>query len=715
MSQDTNLINIDHPAPEPEVQVRIPSPEIVPTPVTSIYSRVNKDKENGWLSPSSNKRSRSSYGRSSSHQYDPFAERDGYILGRARKRTRLSSSWRFSSRSPSPEIEEEFGQEIVEDLTSPTDTRPPVVLMADEGCQTIDLGIHDEEEAVAQAARQSTNVGTSTRKNGSEDASEAPEGLMMPSPPMQTQFGTPSFRSPQARSTDNISASEPPLSPRLLPVSSDSLSFMSNLVATNPNPFDMGSKEVNSPPRILSSKPPELDTIPSSTQDDIFAASPLGRHVEQPLRDFANVPTSAFEASESNGILGQDKSSLDNSSSHWSSVNTRVALPNSTSSNITPLYELSNGNPDDQTRHESAEEDNGDEHVEANDLQGFSIAQAQSHSPGIVEGEVAEHDFPMSSGQLSHLQYPDLHGEQEHRHDLGTTNLSYPEHAGKVIEGMHQLSRAQSYAVSPSHSPQPAAIDITENDVEEESLGGHHEELFEYESEDGSAADAEVAASANDEPYQGSEEKWYKDEFRGQEDAIRSHYFSGSIVSAAADRDSGEESADEGEDYDEADKIPTDHYSGEEEEFSEEEELGSYDEEDEGAYDDEEEGSYDEEPLEDDEFVTRPPVSTGPVFVDLISDDEDEVVDETTLKVNSGGSHPGSSSNGHEQYDLEDDDDVEEESEEEQEQFDVPEDDEDLEEDALNDSEQFEVEEEGMIPSTLLKLKRGHFMWLLVL
>ena len=121
MSQDINLIDVNYPAPEPEVQVRIPSPDFTPSPATSIYSRNNNDQDNGWSTPSFNKRSRSSYGYSPKLEYDPFTERDGSLLGRARKRTRLSSTWRFSSRSPSPEIEEKFGQESVEEVNLPSE------------------------------------------------------------------------------------------------------------------------------------------------------------------------------------------------------------------------------------------------------------------------------------------------------------------------------------------------------------------------------------------------------------------------------------------------------------------------------------------------------------------------------------------------------------------------------------------------------------------
>jgi len=61
-----------------------------------------------WSSPAFIKRARTSYGSLFDSDYDPFSEEDGAPRGRGRKRTRLSSSWRFSSHSPTPEPEDGF-------------------------------------------------------------------------------------------------------------------------------------------------------------------------------------------------------------------------------------------------------------------------------------------------------------------------------------------------------------------------------------------------------------------------------------------------------------------------------------------------------------------------------------------------------------------------------------------------------------------------------
>lgn len=60
---------------------------------------------NQWSSPAFSRRGRQSLGPLSISTFDPFAEEDGYVAGKGRKRTRfsrLSSEWRFAETSPSP-------------------------------------------------------------------------------------------------------------------------------------------------------------------------------------------------------------------------------------------------------------------------------------------------------------------------------------------------------------------------------------------------------------------------------------------------------------------------------------------------------------------------------------------------------------------------------------------------------------------------------------
>ena len=698
MSQDINLIDVNYPVPEPEVQVRIPSPDFTPSPATSIYSRNNNDQDNGWSTPSFNKRSRSSYGYSPKLEYDPFTERDGSLLGRARKRTRLSSTWRFSSRSPSPEIEEKFGQESVEEVNLPSEIYPPAIIMTDEGCQTIDLGVQDDVETQAQAVRQSTNIGTTTRKIEGEGAGtqvaiqiveplENGDDQIAQPPPLQTQFG--SFVSTQAGSAEITSTLGPPSSPRLLPVSSDNLSMVSPLVTMKPSPFDINAPEVISPPRILSTTP-IFDTVPTSIQEDLYGASPLGYE-----KNAANVPTSGFGRSDLGDEDKQTQELPDNPFNRWSSVNMQTEQPNSSSQNMDP-YNLSVHKYNDKIGREYVAEDDEDAHFESSEFQGNSHPQAQSQYPDLVSHRVEGHDFSMSSGQPSQLLYPELGDEHEHEQSPSFTSLSYPQLPNTGQEALKQLSANESNAMSRSHSAQSAVIDLTESDRDVENLGGHEEESDvdddrEYENDNRvevARYEDEIMGQDNDGRYERSEEGSEEDEFQREEDEIQSRRLSRGVVSLGADQEESVENSDaDGESNDQVDINPIDNSSDAEEIFDEEEEVGSYDEEDASGYDEEAEGSYDEEHPEDDEFVTRRPVATAPVFVDLISDDEDEVADKA---IDHTISHLESPST--EQYEEEDEDVVEsEESDGELEQLKVSE------SDILSESEQLIAEDKGMI------------------
>ncbi|RQM08634.1 hypothetical protein DH86_00000356, partial [Scytalidium sp. 3C] len=110
-SKNAHIIDIDHPQfepdPQPVVEERPSETESVPqTPeVNGAISRTPVEASDEWESPAFIKRARESYGSLFDQGYDPFAEEDGTVRGRGRKRTRLSSSWRYASRSPSSEVE----------------------------------------------------------------------------------------------------------------------------------------------------------------------------------------------------------------------------------------------------------------------------------------------------------------------------------------------------------------------------------------------------------------------------------------------------------------------------------------------------------------------------------------------------------------------------------------------------------------------------------
>jgi Telomeric single stranded DNA binding POT1/CDC13 len=106
-------LDIDHPtpSPEPEAQVsslpRSPSPQ-APSIDSQPLSQPTQLSLNEWSSPAFLKRARGSLGSLVGSSYDPFADLDGFIEGKGRKRTRFwrdSGQWRYMDRTPSPEKE----------------------------------------------------------------------------------------------------------------------------------------------------------------------------------------------------------------------------------------------------------------------------------------------------------------------------------------------------------------------------------------------------------------------------------------------------------------------------------------------------------------------------------------------------------------------------------------------------------------------------------
>ncbi|KAH0541759.1 hypothetical protein FGG08_003781 [Glutinoglossum americanum] len=112
-AQPNVVLNVDHPTPSPEPEAQAASPpQSPPPPPPSIGSQhLPEPKQapmNEWSSPAFLKRARLSSGSLFGSSYDPFADADGFIEGKGRKRTRFwreSGQWRYTDRTPSPEKE----------------------------------------------------------------------------------------------------------------------------------------------------------------------------------------------------------------------------------------------------------------------------------------------------------------------------------------------------------------------------------------------------------------------------------------------------------------------------------------------------------------------------------------------------------------------------------------------------------------------------------
>ncbi|KAI0106392.1 hypothetical protein GGR51DRAFT_167920 [Nemania sp. FL0031] len=117
------------------------SPVHIASPIREINTKRFHDGE--FASPAFVKRARMSYGSLFEDGFDIFQE-DGGVEGRGRKRTRFgrdSNSWRYTSRSPTPEPAPSSPTSADDQVSSPTRVAPSPtrVEMVEEACQTTEL------------------------------------------------------------------------------------------------------------------------------------------------------------------------------------------------------------------------------------------------------------------------------------------------------------------------------------------------------------------------------------------------------------------------------------------------------------------------------------------------------------------------------------------------------------------------------------------------
>lgn len=114
------------------------------TPTTQGVN-TNKFNDSEFASPAFVKRARMSYGALFEDGFDIFQEEDNSEKkGRTHTRFgRYSSSWRYTSRSPSPEPAATPPKNVDEQVSSPTRPAhsPAKARMADEGCRTVEMDL----------------------------------------------------------------------------------------------------------------------------------------------------------------------------------------------------------------------------------------------------------------------------------------------------------------------------------------------------------------------------------------------------------------------------------------------------------------------------------------------------------------------------------------------------------------------------------------------
>lgn len=572
------MIDIDHPASEPEPEViaqrRLLSPPptspSVATSTNNTIARSDLLTKNGdeWSSPAFIKRARTSYGSLFDSNYDPFAEEDGTIRGKGRKRTRLSSTWRYSSRSPTPETAEL--EEASSTNTSPEPVLQPIPVMLDEGSQTIGLGVDDAVEALANFSRQATNVGSSlypevnesmfsesqAQQHG-EDYSINHENAMPP-PTIQTEI--------ERDVIENVHAGQeaPPL-PLLQPLSSDPLSVISPLASTGFTTPVLASQD-GTLDQLAAPIEASHHSILDEQHEDLYSASPAGHCDEQHEDELHGFQDHAMDVNSRVHIPLYAQIATEDQYGHWQSENAKLSHFNS--------------------QHRVMEEAPDRLYVEEG-----------------LEGHYSHDGLPISSPDAQHVpQYPDL-DEMPSQHITASWGpasavVQYPDlpDANNQLENGSVVhpSLVRAPAMPRSQSAQSAIVDLTESDDDEEER-----EL--------------VDGSVDEEVDEGEEEEAEET----PQDPIRRRYFTNiprdEVIYSEDDVSQGSRSEDEfyKDEYEEEDeelRHPPGFYSRQGEDFDNEEDEQSYDED-----------------MEDDEPPTRPPMQREPLVIDLLSsDDEDE-------------------------------------------------------------------------------------------
>ncbi|KAI9798671.1 MAG: hypothetical protein M1833_004660 [Piccolia ochrophora] len=244
-SRRAPVINLDDPALTPEEDARAqdysrsPSP-IGATPVYRPQKQIDDDADH-WSSPAFLKRTRISSGPFFEAGYDPFAEDDGYIQGKGRKKPRFSrghEGWTYVEESPSP------------DATNATN------VMADINAK--EAGSSDSTERslapgvagklLGEERKEGPTSSSSIRSSdGEEDASEEIVHPPANGKHLRTEYQDPnvpgtllSLQTDTVQRQDTIhqthDAQIPPISPRLEPVQSPSLPIVSPFLQRSIDP-----------------------------------------------------------------------------------------------------------------------------------------------------------------------------------------------------------------------------------------------------------------------------------------------------------------------------------------------------------------------------------------------------------------------------------------------------------------------------------------------
>ncbi|PYH51291.1 uncharacterized protein BO96DRAFT_439082 [Aspergillus niger CBS 101883] len=248
-SQHLSTVQVDRPSPPPPT-IDNAIEEAPSTPPANGYPRLDGTSQNAslqsWQSPAFVERSRTSLGHLSSSIFDPFAEEDGFVPGKGRKRPRFSmrgSDWRLVDEPASPE-----------DIDIPGDW---TVMFDDEAWLRAEIGEDDVAEDAKQSPRPSEtrdvvpvpegpSDGAQAESTAAESEQVAPEfsaEKKLDDSRSDAEFLVPGIVSraeaPSLRKhgIPNFAGHLPIDTPRLHPIPSPGLPIPSPLVSTSNSPF----------------------------------------------------------------------------------------------------------------------------------------------------------------------------------------------------------------------------------------------------------------------------------------------------------------------------------------------------------------------------------------------------------------------------------------------------------------------------------------------
>ncbi|KAH8654098.1 hypothetical protein BGZ60DRAFT_435927 [Tricladium varicosporioides] len=594
-SQDIETIDIDHPAAETETAIPTSTPPdasigFPSSPTIQLNGGIStgddhEDSDYIFSSPAFVKRARTSYG--SLFETNPWTENDGSVDGK-RKRiktgSRLSSSWRISSRSPSPESDS--SADIPLPVATPTVARKEIV-MTDEGCQTMDIEDGDAAETLASLSSQLPNTGSTSYTQPRSASDITPVTPISNGNPMQP----PLLRTHFADSTSAATNSDPaaPPSPRLQPQSSEFLAMVSPLVATR---YDLltdqlePSLSVPITEVIQDNFQNRLGEAAPENNEDLYSATPPHRDAESSheISAFSNstqeihslvsstLQNDTFMAENLYNQLGDSAGFRENSPRHSAQLTTE-------------MREMNNSYDEDA----EAESDVENEALSVPPEQPTS--DYQYPDPDDVQNG---HTMSGWKARPSVISYPDLPEPQDEIDLVSTQYLS------------HQ-ARSTPAAMSRSQSAQSPVVDLTESDDDEEIS----------EQEEGSERDQELSENENS-----TDEDGYQEKEVDEED-----YHSKKRPGHQQRNDLGytgeysQEFQDDEEGYDE------DEYEEDENgEFYERTQFQGFDD------DSAEEESIEDDSSEDDRPPQRSAVQVEPVVINLLSSDDEDAAGESVLQ-----------------------------------------------------------------------------------